>query len=69
MHDVNEIAALLHIHEKASAHAGALEHIKNAAWAKLQDLNLAHAPASPAPNPPAAEPAAKGDEEETTDGS
>ena len=46
--DINEISALLHIHEKASAHADALKHIKDAAWAQLKKINEEHTPVADA---------------------
>jgi len=42
--DINEISALLHIHEKASAHGDALKNIKDAAWKTLLSANEEHAP-------------------------
>lgn len=53
--DPMEISNLLHIHEKASAHGAALEHIRNAAWAALKKLNEDHAPKKDEPEA-AAEP-------------
>lgn len=42
--DKDEISALLHIHEKASAHGTSLTHIRDAAWQALQKINADHAP-------------------------
>lgn len=58
MHDVEEIAALLHIHEKAMGHGLALSNIRDMAWNRLQKLNADHAkpPTVVAPPPKAPEP-------------
>jgi hypothetical protein len=39
MNLIEEIAALLHIYEKASAHGGALGHIAAAAYERLKQLD------------------------------
>lgn len=44
MADMDEVAALLHVHEKASAHGDMLKHIANTALAKLRQINEEHAP-------------------------
>jgi hypothetical protein len=37
--DINEVVALFHIHEKASAHGSAMDHIKEYAYHMLLDEN------------------------------
>jgi hypothetical protein len=54
--DINEISALLHIHEKASAHGEALKHIKDAAWDQLKKANEEHGPKEEEPAEEAEEP-------------
>lgn len=44
MDNSEEVAALLHIHEKASAHGEALKNIRDAAMKKLQQINDSHSP-------------------------
>ena len=43
MNDHEEIAALLHIHEKTSAYGQSLSNIRDAAWQKLLQHNASHA--------------------------
>ena len=42
MADLQEVAALLHVHEKASAHGDLLRNIANEAMAKLRVINHEH---------------------------
>ncbi len=42
MADLQEVAALLHVHEKASAHGDLLRNIANEAMAKLRVINDEH---------------------------
>ncbi len=42
MADLQEVAALLHVHEKASAHGDLLRNIANEAMAKLRLINEEH---------------------------
>jgi len=42
MADLQEVAALLHVHEKASAHGDLLRNIANEAMAKLRIINDEH---------------------------
>jgi hypothetical protein len=54
MFDVNEVAALFHIHKAASEHGSALTNIRDVAWQALQRINEEHihpATATPAPEP------------------
>lgn len=55
MADMNEVSALLHIHEKAAAHGGALNNIAQAALARLRQINEEHIgfglEAEPTPEP------------------
>lgn len=52
MADMDEVAGLLHVHEKAHAHGEALKNIRDAAWAKLKQIDAEHAPqVEPAPTP------------------
>ena len=44
MADLDEVAALLHVHEKASAHGDMLKNIANMALLKLKLINDEHAP-------------------------
>lgn len=43
MADLDEVSALLHIHEKAVAHGGALSNIAGAALTRLRQINAEHA--------------------------
>ena len=67
MHDTDQIAALMHIHEKASAHGTALEHIKNMAWAKLKKINDEHAPKDELPPAPVVAPEPEPEAESVAD--
>lgn len=52
MADFDEVAALLHIHEKASAHGELLRGIADTAMQRLRQINEEHlASRSPAPKP------------------
>lgn len=42
MADMDEIATLLHIYEKAVAHGDALPNIKQQVWAKLKAIDAEH---------------------------
>ena len=42
MADLDEVANLLHVHEKASAHGDLLKNIANTAMAKLRLINEEH---------------------------
>ncbi len=42
MADLDEVANLLHVHEKASAHGDLLRNIANTAMAKLRLINEEH---------------------------
>ncbi len=42
MADLDEVANLLHVHEKASAHGDLLRNIANTAMAKLKLINEEH---------------------------
>jgi hypothetical protein len=42
MADLDEVANLLHVHEKASAHGDLLRNIANTAMAKLKQINEEH---------------------------
>ncbi len=42
MADLEEVANLLHVHEKASAHGDLLKNIANTAMAKLRLINEEH---------------------------
>lgn len=50
MADMDEVAGLLHVHEKAREHGDALKNIKDAAWERLVQINAEHG-AKPAPEP------------------
>lgn len=50
--DINELAALLHIHKATGEHGSSLVHIRDAVWERLKQINADHAP--PAPEPVAA---------------
>lgn len=67
MHDLAEVAALLHIHKEALGHGQALANIRDGALKRLQTINAdmtlklpedeaAPAPAAIAPPTPAPEP-------------
>jgi len=47
MYDINEVSALLHIHEKANAHGSLLKNIADAAMRELKRINEDHAPSAP----------------------
>jgi len=55
MADMEEVAGLLHVFEKAHLHGDALRHIRDAAWKKLQAINEDHAPKKPKPEEPVEE--------------
>lgn len=48
MADFSEVAALLHIHEKAAAHGDLLKNIADSAMAKLKQINEEHGKPEPA---------------------
>jgi hypothetical protein len=47
--DMNEIAALFHIHKEASSHGPAFKNIKDATWEQLKKIDAEHA-AKPDPS-------------------
>ena len=68
MADLDEVANLLHVHEKASAHGDLLRNIANTAMAKLRLINEEHGrPQEPEPvfeaDPQAGTPSETHDEE------
>lgn len=55
MADLEEVANLLHIHEKASAHGDLLKNIADTAMAKLKQINEEHLKPPTAEEPEAEE--------------
>lgn len=49
--DINEIAALFHIHETAMKHGEAFKNIRDHAWAQLKEIDQMHAPKEPEAEP------------------